>query len=49
MAMNTPSLPSTPFAPQPYTGPTAAAVLAQRQQFLSPGLVLYYQKPLMVV
>lgn len=47
--MNTPLLPPSPHNPQPYTGPSAAAVLAQRQQFLSPGLFLYYQKPLMLV
>ncbi len=47
--MSIPLLPPTPHTPQPYTGPTAAAVLAQRQQYLSPGLFLYYQKPLMLV
>ena len=47
--MSTPLLPPTSHSPQPYTGPSAAAVLAQRQQFLSPGLFLYYQKPLMLV
>ena len=47
--MSTPLLPPSPHNPQPYTGPSAAAVLAQRQQFLSPGLFLYYQKPLMLV
>jgi alanine-glyoxylate transaminase / (R)-3-amino-2-methylpropionate-pyruvate transaminase len=47
--MSTPHLPSTPHQPRSYTGPDAATVLAQRQQFLSPGLFLYYQKPLMLV
>jgi alanine-glyoxylate transaminase/(R)-3-amino-2-methylpropionate-pyruvate transaminase len=47
--MNTPILPPAPHKPQPYTGPSPAEVLAQRQQFLSPGLFLYYQKPLMLV
>ncbi len=47
--MKTPSLPPTTHVPQPYTGPSAAAVLAQRQQFLNPGIFLYYQAPLMVV
>ena len=47
--MSTPLLPPASHTPQPYTGPSAAAVLAQRQQFLSPGLFLYYQKPLMLV
>ena len=47
--MSTPLLPPSPHIPQPYNGPSAAAVLAQRQQYLSPGLFLYYQKPLMLV
>ncbi len=47
--MKTPLLPPAPHQPLPYTGPSAAEVLAQRQQFLSPGLFLYYQKPLMLV
>ncbi len=47
--MNTPVLPPTAFQPKPYTGLTAAEVLALRQQFLSPGLFLYYKTPLMVV
>lgn len=47
--MNPPSLPPFAHQPQPYTGPTAEDVLARRRKFLSPGLFLYYQKPLMVV
>jgi alanine-glyoxylate transaminase/(R)-3-amino-2-methylpropionate-pyruvate transaminase len=47
--MNTPLLPPTDFQPKPYTGPSAEEVLALRKQFLSPGLFLYYKKPLMVV
>ena len=47
--MSTPTLPPSPHTPQPYSGPTAAEVLAQRKQFLSPGLFLYYQQPLMLV
>jgi alanine-glyoxylate transaminase / (R)-3-amino-2-methylpropionate-pyruvate transaminase len=47
--MKTPSLPPTPHAPRHYTGPSAAAVLAQRQQFLNPGIFLYYKNPLMLV
>ena len=42
-------LPPTPHTPAPYTGPSAAAVLAQRQQFLNPGLFLYYKHPIMIV
>ena len=47
--MSTPRLPPTSHIPQPYTGPTTTEVLAQRQQFLSPGLFLYYENPLMLV
>ncbi len=42
-------LPPTPHTPTPYTGPSAAQVLALRKQFLSPGLFLYYKQPIMIV
>jgi len=42
-------LPRTPHQPQPYTGPSAAEVLALRKQYLNPGLFLYYKKPIMIV
>jgi alanine-glyoxylate transaminase/(R)-3-amino-2-methylpropionate-pyruvate transaminase len=42
-------LPPTPHTPQPYTGPSAAEVLALRRQYLSPGLFLYYKQPVMIV
>ncbi len=42
-------LPPTSFSPQPYTGPSAAQVLALRKQYLSPGLFLYYKQPIMIV
>jgi alanine-glyoxylate transaminase/(R)-3-amino-2-methylpropionate-pyruvate transaminase len=42
-------LPPTPHKPQPYTGPSAAAVLALRKQYLNPGLFLYYKQPIMIV
>jgi alanine-glyoxylate transaminase/(R)-3-amino-2-methylpropionate-pyruvate transaminase len=47
--MSHPQLPPSPHQPQPYAGPTAAEVLAQRQKYLSPSLFLYYQKPVMLV
>lgn len=47
--MKTPVLPPTNLKPQKYTGPSAAAVLAQRKQFLNPGIFLYYKEPLMLV
>jgi alanine-glyoxylate transaminase/(R)-3-amino-2-methylpropionate-pyruvate transaminase len=42
-------LPLTAFKPQPYTGPSAESVLALRQQHLSPGILLYYKQPIMIV
>jgi len=47
--MKTPTLPPTDHSPQKYTGPSAAEVLAQRRQFLNPGIFLYYKEPLMLV
>src|SRR5205814_10383217 len=47
--MTTPSLPPTNHKPQKYVGPSAAEVLAQRKQFLNPGIFLYYKDPLMLV
>jgi alanine-glyoxylate transaminase/(R)-3-amino-2-methylpropionate-pyruvate transaminase len=47
--MKTPVLPPTSHQPKTYTGPSANEVLALRKQYLSPGLFLYYQKPLMIV
>ncbi len=47
--MKTPSLPASNHQPQKYSGPSAAAVLAQRKQFLNPGVFLYYKAPLMLV
>jgi alanine-glyoxylate transaminase/(R)-3-amino-2-methylpropionate-pyruvate transaminase len=35
--------------PQPYSGPSRAEVLALRREYLSPGLITYYQEPLLVV
>ena len=42
-------LPHTAHTPVKYTGPSAAEVLAQRKQFLNPGLFLYYKQPIMIV
>ena len=47
--MKVPPLPPTSYAPQKYTGPSAAEVLAQRKQFLNPGIFLYYREPIMLV
>src|SRR5882724_109317 len=45
----TPTLPPTNHKPSPYTGPSPEQVLALRKQFLSPGIFLYYKKPVMFV
>ncbi|MGC3958018.1 MAG: hypothetical protein QM813_08790 [Verrucomicrobiota bacterium] len=42
--MKTPTLPSTTLQPRKYTGPALAEVLAQRKQFLNPGIFLYLQR-----
>src|SRR5581483_1763480 len=47
--MNNPALPSFDYAPRPYAGPTAEEVLRLRREFLSPGIFLYYKKPMMLV
>jgi alanine-glyoxylate transaminase/(R)-3-amino-2-methylpropionate-pyruvate transaminase len=47
--MKTPTLPPTTHQPQKYAGPSAAEVLAQRKQFMNPGIFLYYKTPLMIV
>jgi alanine-glyoxylate transaminase / (R)-3-amino-2-methylpropionate-pyruvate transaminase len=47
--MKTPILPPFDHQPQPYHGPSAEEVLRLRKQFLSPGIFLYYKKPVMFV
>jgi alanine-glyoxylate transaminase/(R)-3-amino-2-methylpropionate-pyruvate transaminase len=47
--MKTPTLPPTQLQPRKYTGPALAEVLAQRKQFLNPGIFLYYKEPIMLV
>jgi alanine-glyoxylate transaminase / (R)-3-amino-2-methylpropionate-pyruvate transaminase len=42
-------LPMAPHKPAPYTGPSKAEVLALRKQYLTPGLLTYYQEPLLLV
>src|SRR5438034_10651802 len=42
-------LPLAPHTPEPYIGPSKADVLALRKQYLSPGLITYYQDPLLIV
>lgn len=47
--MKAPNLPPFDHQPWQYAGPSAATVLAQRQQFLNPAIFLYYKQPLMLV
>ena len=42
-------LPPTAHKPAPYAGLSLEQVLAQRKQFLNPGLFLYYKQPIMIV
>jgi hypothetical protein len=47
--MKTPTLPPFDHQPKKYAGPSADEVLAQRKQFMNPGIFLYYKKPIMFV
>jgi alanine-glyoxylate transaminase / (R)-3-amino-2-methylpropionate-pyruvate transaminase len=47
--MKTPELPPFNYQPKKYTGLSADEVLRLRKEFLSPGIFLYYRKPLMIV
>src|SRR2546423_1674927 len=47
--MKLPELPPFKDQPKKYDGPSADEVLRLRQQFLNPGIFLYYKKPLMLV
>ena len=47
--MKEPNLPPCQHQPRSYAGPSPENVLALRQQFMNPGIFLYYKKPLMVV
>ncbi len=42
-------LPPTSHTPAKYAGPSLEQVLAQRKQFLNPGIFLYYKQPIMLV
>lgn len=49
MPTTTLQLPIIDHQPQPYTGPSRDEVLALRHQYVSPGVITYYQEPLMIV
>ena len=44
-----PKLPPFDYSPPPYTGPSAADILAKRKAYLSPSLFHFYNKPLNIV
>jgi alanine-glyoxylate transaminase/(R)-3-amino-2-methylpropionate-pyruvate transaminase len=46
--MKLPELPPFAHTPQPYTGPSAAEVLALRQAHVNPAIFHYYKQPLMI-
>ena len=47
--MKLPDLPPFEYQPQKYSGTSADEVLRLRQEFMNPGIFLYYKKPLMLV
>ena len=44
-----PRLPPYDYTPKPYSGPAFEEVMALRKKFLTPALVTYYKKPIMIV
>ena len=49
MSTRTPQLPPCDHQPRPYEGPSFDEVAALRKRYLSPALLTYYKKPLMIV
>ncbi len=47
--MTTPTMPAFDFTPQPYDGPSFDEVMELRKRHLTPALVTYYKKPIMLV
>lgn len=47
--MNTPALPPFDYKPLPYTGPSYDEVLNLRKTYLTPSLVTYHKRPVLVV
>ncbi len=47
--MKIPQLPDYAHTPKPYTGLSIETVMQQRKQYLTPALLTYYQKPIMIV
>ncbi|MFN0057657.1 MAG: aspartate aminotransferase family protein [Planctomycetota bacterium] len=49
MKRKPPELPAVAHQPKRYTGISAAEALELRRRYLTPGLITYYQQPLMIV
>lgn len=49
MEQNHPSLPPFDHTPEPYSGPSFDEVEHLRKTYLSPGILAFYQKPIMIV
>ncbi len=47
--MTTPTLPSYDHTPRPYEGPSYDEVQSLRKRYLSPAILTYYQRPVMIV
>ncbi len=47
--MKTPELPPYDHKPQPYKGPSFDEVMEMRKRHLTPALITYYKKPIMIV
>lgn len=47
--MQTPKLPPYDHEPRPYKGPSFETASDLRKQYLSPSLLTYYKKPIMIV
>lgn len=42
-------LPQFDYEPMPYNGPSSDSILQMRKEFMSPALMTYFKKPLMIV
>ncbi|MEW6670562.1 MAG: aminotransferase class III-fold pyridoxal phosphate-dependent enzyme [Thermodesulfobacteriota bacterium] len=47
--MKAPELPTYDHQPKPYAGPSLDEVISLRRRYLSPALLTYYKKPIMIV
>ncbi len=47
--IKSPELPGYDHQPKPYTGPSYDEVMALRKRYLTPSLLTFYKKPIMIV